>query len=183
MSALRVMAKNAPHLSANPLGGTHMSNRIFLLSLTLLIILGFSLGLFLASRPSFSGLVVLNAVGIALSIIGVLVFYETIAKNVTYKRIIVSYVAPLLLWALTVIPLGLTVSWFFISKSPHGNRIATFGFLFFAYSILPLSFLDVTVTFPRLKQLKSLNGRHRRFGLFLLLSGLVMQFISALGGL
>ena len=108
-----------------------MSNRIFCLFLTLLIILGLCLGLFLASRPSFSVPVVLNAVGIAFSIIAVFVLYETIAKNATYKRIIVSYVAPLLLWALTVIPLGVTVSWFFICKSPHGNRIAAFGFSFF----------------------------------------------------
>lgn len=122
-------------------------------------------------------------VGIAYSIIAVIVLYETVSESLTFKRICVSHVAPILLWASTVIPIGMCFSWVLIRNTPHGNQIAGLGFLFFSYSILPLLFLDATVAFPSFEKLKALDGRYRRFGLFLLLGGLVMQFIAALAGL
>jgi hypothetical protein len=158
-----------------------MSNRVFLVFIALLLSLGIYLGWVLAARPVFSILAVLNVVGIAYSTVAVVVLYESVAENATFKQIVVSHIAPVLLWAHTTIPLGVTLSWLLIRKSPHGSQIAGFGLSFFAYSILPLSVLDATVTFPRIAKLKSLDGRHRRFGLFLLLSGLGMQLISALG--
>lgn len=157
-----------------------MSNRVFVFFVLLLLALGVCLGHLLAALPSFSIPAALNVVGIAYSIIAVIVLYETMSGNLTFRRIVVSHVAPILLWAHTVIPLGVWLSWIWIRNTPHGNQIAEFGFSFFAYSILPLSFLDATVAFPSSDRLKALDGRYRRFGLFLLLSGLAMQFIAAL---
>lgn len=160
-----------------------MSDRIFPYFIALLLFLGIYFGWFLANRPSFSIQAVLNVVGIVYSMIAVVVLYETVAQNQAFKKIIVSHVAPGLLWAHTVVPLGVTCSWLLIRKFPHGDQIAAFGFTFFAYSVLPLAFLDAAVTFPRILMLMSFDGRHRRFGLFLLLSGLGMQLIAALGTL
>lgn len=160
-----------------------MSNRIFPLFIALLLLLGIDIGWSLASRPSFSIPVVLNVVGIAYSILAVIVLYEAVAKDETLKRVIVSYIAPLLLWAQTVVPLGVTASWFLIQDQHHGSEISAFGFSFFVYSMLPLLFLDATVTFPRIVKLMPLDGRYQRFGLFLLLSGLGMQLIASLAEL
>ncbi|MDE1892373.1 MAG: hypothetical protein KGI13_07750 [Betaproteobacteria bacterium] len=157
-----------------------MSNRVFLIFILVLFLLGFFLGWFLASRPSFSIPPLLNVTGIIYNILAVVLLYEAVAEDEKNKRTIVNYVAPFLLWAQTVIPLGITISWFWIKNLPHGNEVSTFGFAFFAYFILPLSFVDATVTFPRFEKFKSLHGRYRRFGLFLLLSGLGMQLIAGL---
>lgn len=151
--------------------------------IALLLVLGIYLGWFLANRPSFSVPVLLNVAGIGYSILAVIVLYEAVAQNEKLKRVIISYVAPFLLWAQTVVPLGVTASWFLIRNLPHGNEVSAFGFSFFTYSILPLLFVDATVTFPRIEKLRSLDGRHRRYGLFLLLSGLGMQLVAALAGL
>ncbi|MGQ0556786.1 MAG: hypothetical protein ACT4PN_12670 [Nitrospiraceae bacterium] len=160
-----------------------MSNRVFPFFIVLLVLLGIYIGWLLAIRPSFSVPAVLNVVGIGYSILAVIVLYETIAENEKFKRVIVSFVAPILLWAQTVVPLGVTASWFLTWKLHHGNEISAFGFSFFIYSILPLLFLDATVTFPRFAKLTPIDGRHRRFGLFLLLSGLGMQLIAGVIGL
>ncbi len=160
-----------------------MSNRIFLLFIGLLLLLGIYLGWFLANLPSFSVPAILNVVGIGYSILAVVVLYETVTVDEKLKKVTVTYIAPVLLWAQMVVPLGVTASWLLIRKLHHGNEISAFGFLFFAYSMLPLLFLDATVVFPRIAKLKSLDGRHRRFGLFLLLSGLGMQLIAGLSKL
>lgn len=157
-----------------------MSNRVFLGFIALLLLLGIYLGWLLANRPSFSIPALLNVAGIGYSIFAIIVLYETVAQDENLKAVIVSYVAPFLLWAQTVVPLGVTASWFLIRNLHHGNEVAAFGFSLFAYSILPLSFVDATVTFPRIARFKPLDGRYRRFGLFLLLSGLVMQLIAGL---
>lgn len=161
-------------------GWAQMSNRVFPIFIALLFWLGIYSGWILASRPSFSIPAVLNVVGIVYSMIAVIVLYETIAQSQAFKKIIVSHLAPVLLWANTIIPLGVASSWFLIRKLPHGNQVGVFGFSFFVYSILPLAFMEATVTFPRIAKLMSLDGRHRRFGFFLLLSGLFMQLVAAL---
>ncbi len=165
------------------LGYNQMSNRAFSVFIVFLLLLGIYLGWFLANRPSFSIPPLLNVAGIAYSILAVIVLYEAVAEDEKLKRVIVSHVAPFLLWAQTVVPLGVTASWFLIRNLQHGNEISAFGFSFFAYSILPLSFVDATVTFPRIAELKPLDGCYRRFGLFLLLSGLGMQLVAGLAGL
>jgi hypothetical protein len=160
-----------------------MSNRVFPVFIALLLLLGIYLGWFLATRPSFSVPALLNVAGIGYSILAFIVLYEAVAQDEKLKKVIVSYVAPFLLWAQTVVPLGVTASWFLTRNLNHGNEISAFGISFFAYSILPLSFVDATVTFPRIEKLIPLYGRYQRFGLFLLLSGLGMQLIAGLAGL
>lgn len=157
-----------------------MSNRFFPYFIALLLLVGVYLGWLLASRPLFSIPAILNVTGIVYSMVAVVVLYETVAQSDMFKKVIVSHIAPFFLWAQSVIPLGVTGSWILIRKLPHGDQISAFGFSFFLYSVLPLVFLDATVTFPRVSKLTSLEGRHRRFGLFLLLSGLGMQLIAAI---
>lgn len=160
-----------------------MSNRAFALFIALLLLVGIYLGWFLANLPSFSIPALLNVAGIGYSILAVIVLYEAVAEDEKLKRNVVSYIAPFLLWTQTVVPLGVTASWLLIRNLHHGNEVSAFGFSFFAYSILPLSFVDATVTFPRIEKLIQLDGRYRRFGLFLLLSGLGMQLVAGLAGL
>jgi hypothetical protein len=74
-----------------------MSNRVFLVFIALLLSLGIYLGWVLAARPVFSIPAVLNVVGIAYSAVAVVVLYESVAENATFKQIVVSHIAPALL--------------------------------------------------------------------------------------
>jgi hypothetical protein len=157
-----------------------MNNRPFFALLGASVVLGLFLGRFLAFRADISISGLMNVIGIIYSLMAVVILYETISANVTYRDFTVNYLAPCILWAHSVIPLGVALSWFFSNGSPSGSKIASFGFSFFVYSILPLGFLDAAVVFPRIREWKPVEVRYRLFGLYLLLSGLVMQLIAAL---
>ncbi|MGZ5011911.1 MAG: hypothetical protein ACXV74_13225 [Methylobacter sp.] len=159
-----------------------MNTKVFLVFVTLLLALGIYFGYVLSNRPTFSIPGILNLIGIVYSITAVIVLYETIAQNTELKKMAIGFFAPVILWAQTVVPLGVALSWFFTRDSSHGSAVASFGFSFFSYSLLPLGFLDAAVVFPRIDTLMPIDGRHRRLGLFLL-SGLVMQFLAALKSL
>jgi hypothetical protein len=164
----------------NPGDGLQMmNNKQFSIYIVALLILGIFLGYVLSQRPSFSASGILNVVGISYSITAVLVLYESVTKNSLFRTLTVNILSPLILWLHTVVPLGVALSWILTRGTLHGGVVSRFGLSFFAYSILPLSFLDSTVVFPRINGLREIDGRYRRFGLFLLLSGLGMQLIAA----
>jgi hypothetical protein len=157
-----------------------MSNKVFIIFIAALLGIGIWLGHLLANRPTFSVNKLLNVVGILYSMTAVIVLYETVAHNHTLRSLSVDYLAPVILWSHSVVPLGIALSWFLTFGAPHGGAVSSFGFSFFFYSLLPLSLLDSTVVFPRVNKWKPIDGRHRRFGLFLLFSGLGIQFVAAI---
>ena len=156
-----------------------MNNKVFLIFILVLIGIGLAIGHWLAMRVSMSVPSVLNVIGILYSITAVIVLYEAFAEDSRFRALTVKFLAPIVLWAHTVIPLGMALSWVITRGTPHGDAVATFGFSLFSYSILPLTFLDSKVVFPRVQSLKSIDGRYKRFGFFLLLSGQIFQLVSA----
>lgn len=87
---------------------------------------------------------------------------------------------------LSVFPLGVSLGGFLVvllHSSSWAAHVSRFAFTFWAYSLLPLSVLDTTVTFPRFAALKALESRWRWFGLYLVLNGVGLQLIAAVLGL
>jgi hypothetical protein len=156
-----------------------MSNRLFILFVLILLGIGLWLGRTLSFRSSLSIPSILNVIGIVYSITAVVVLYEAISANISRRSFIVNYFAPFILWAHTLVPLGVAIAWVIPGGGPSRNIISSFGLSFFVYSILPLGFLDTAVTFPRIKEWQPVDIRFKRFGLFLLVSGLSMQLIAA----
>jgi hypothetical protein len=155
-----------------------MSDRIFVVLLVALVGAGIMLGCVLASRPHLSIPQLINIAGLLYTLLAVVVLYQTVAESPTFRNLAVDFVAPLLLWAHTCVPIGMLASWPLTRGTPSGSAVASFGLWFFLYSLLPLGFLDAAVSFPRVSTWKPVGVRYRRFGLFLLVSGVVMQLIA-----
>jgi hypothetical protein len=141
--------------------------------------LGVGAGYWLAHRPTFKASDVLNLVGIVYNLTGVIVLYQTFAEEDRYRRFAVAFVAPFVLWTHSLVPLGVSSSWLITRGTPHRIEVSRFGLLFFLYSLLPMSILDAAVTFPRIGRSQPIDLRYRRFGLFLLATGLGIQLIGA----
>jgi hypothetical protein len=156
-----------------------MSNKIFIIFALFLFGIGLWLGWKLSFRSSLSIPNILNIIGLIYSIIAVVVLYEAISANATRRGFVVNYLAPLILWAHILVPLGVAISWVLPGNGPSRTMVSTFGLSFFTYSILALNIFDAAVVFPRIKEWQPIDIRFKRFGLFLLLSGLSMQLIAA----
>jgi hypothetical protein len=78
-----------------------------------------------------------------------------------------------------VVPLGAAAGAWLAAEATSGAKAASFFVALFVYSMLPLAVLDATVFYPRLPSLQGYAQRVRRFGLFLLVSGVVVQLVAA----
>jgi hypothetical protein len=172
-----------------------MSNRIFGIFFSVVLLLGLAAGYWLAALPGLRTNQLLNLVGLSYSFLGVVVLSELLAVSATWKNVCVKFLAPAVLWVHTLVPLGACVGAQLqevrtLSRASgvvgaiQSMRIsprADFFFLFFVYSLLPLSVLNEFIVFPRLPFAKTdVDSRWRLFGLFLLLSGMAFQIIAAL---
>lgn len=163
-----------------------MSNRTFVIFVSLVVVLGATTGYRLSSFPRLEVYKLVNIAGLLYDLLGVLVLSELVASSLKWKRIFVDTVAPAVLWLHMVFPLGALLGAFLagvLAHSPSWGTVAKFGVGFWSYSIIPLSLLEMTVAFPPFTALKGLESRWRRFGLYLLLSGVGLQLIAAVLGL
>jgi len=156
-----------------------MSNRIFLVFISGVLVFGIVVGYELSKFPSIETHKLINVVGLLYTLLGVIVLSELVAVSPSWKRIAVRWIAPAVLWVHTAVPLGVFFGGF-VARSASGARVSTFGITFFAYSLIPLSVLNETVVFPQFAALRELESRWRWFALLLLLTGVVLQLIAAL---
>jgi hypothetical protein len=160
-----------------------MNNRLFVLFIAIVFLLGVFVGYQLSFRRQVDTSKMLNVVGLLYNLLGVLVLSEIVTSSSKLKEISVNLVAPGVLWLHTAIPLGAFFGAMFASGSPSGASISRFAIGFWVYSLIPLSLLEATIVFPRFKALRGLESRWRYFGLFLFLSGIALQLIAAVDGL
>lgn len=156
-----------------------MSNKVFPYFVIVILLVGVGLGRFLSFKPSFSISSMINVIGIFYSIIAVILLYEAISESAKYRNLAVNLFAPLMLWVHTLVPLGLAASWVISKGGPSRNVIASFGISLFSYSVLPMGLFDIVVSNPSIKSWQPVDIRFKRFSFFLLVSGLVLQLISA----
>lgn len=160
-----------------------MSNRIFHVSISVVLVFGITVGYELSKFPRLETGKLINVVGLVYALLGVVALSELAALSSRWKRIAVQWVAPAVLWVHTVFPLGIFWGGFaaeLFLRSASGAKLSKFAVTFFAYSLVPLSVLNETVVFPQFAALRGLESRWRWFALFLLLTGVALQLIAAL---
>lgn len=145
-----------------------------------LFFIGVSTGYMLAGHQKLVQYKLLNVIGIFYGLFGIVVLSEFVIRNDALKHFVVHWVAGLLLWAHSIIPLGAIVGAGFAQTLPSSALIAKFFASFFAYSLLVLAFLDFSVFNPKVKAFQTLATRTQVFGLILLISGGVVQLTAAL---
>lgn len=166
---------------------SRVSNRRFAVFVVVIVGLGMAAGYRLSSLPKVESYKVLNVVGLSYDFLAVVVLSKIAAPSEKWKRISVETIARVVLWFHTTFPLGASFGGFLaavlLHGSPSGAAVSSFAFSFFLYSLIPLSVLNETVTFPRFAALKSLESRWRWFGLYLLANGVGLQLIAGVLGL
>lgn len=156
------------------------SNLVFYCFVAGLSVIGCFLGYTLAGYQKLVPYKLLNIIGILYGLLGIVVLAEFVTKSDALKSFMVHWVAGLLLWAHSIIPLGALVGAGIAHALPSATVVAKFFASFFAYSLLILGFLDFAVFNPKFKPFTVLATRTQVFGLILLLSGMVVQLIAAL---
>jgi len=145
-----------------------------------LLLAGTFLGYVLAGYEKLVPYKLLNIIGIVYGLLGIVVLAEFVTKSEVMKAFMVHWVAGILLWAHTIIPLGILVGTGVGHSLPSAGITAKFFVSFFVYSLLVLGFLESAVLNPKFKKFQVLATRTQVFGLILLLSGIVAQLIAAL---
>jgi hypothetical protein len=166
---------------------SRVSNRRFAVFIVVIFGLGVAAGYRLSILPKLESYKLLNVVGLSYDFLAVLVLSEIAASTEKWKKISVETIARVVLWFHTTFPLGASLGGFLAGLLLHGSSsgaaVSSFAFSFFLYSLIPLSVLNETVTFPRFAALKSLESRWRWFGLYLLANGVGLQLIAGVLGL
>ncbi len=159
-----------------------MSNRTFFFFVALCIGLGVVAGYELSTLPKLEPNKVLNLAGQSYTFLAVLVLSELITSSQNWRKVCVDFVAPFVMWFSSLIPLGAILGGFVgqLLKVSSGKAVSAFAFSFWLYSLIPVSILNETVTFPVIPALKALDSRWRWFGLYLLANGVGFQLAVAM---
>ncbi len=126
----------------------------------------------------------LNIVGIMYGLVGVIVLSEFVAQNEKWRRFVVEKLSGVLIWAHGAIPLGAattSIVLFLIARDqfPSSPIVGT-SFLGFAfYALIPTFFVEDYVFVPKSARFADPLIRTRVFGVFLVVTGMVVQLISA----
>lgn len=157
-----------------------MNNKSFFIFIVIILLLGVFLGHQLSLRQQLDTSKLLNIVGLIYNLLAVIVLSEIVISSSRLKEISLNLVSPVVLWLHMALPLGAFFGAIFARGSPSGISISRFAIAFWAYSLIPLTFLDATVVFPRYNALKNFESRWQCFGFFLFSSGITLQIIAAI---
>jgi NADH:ubiquinone oxidoreductase subunit 6 (subunit J) len=162
-----------------------MKNRTFSILFFLFCALGGGIAYFLGSLKHLETFKILNIVGMIYGLIGVVVLSEFVAQNEKWRRFMVEKISGLLIWAHGTIPLGAaltSLALYLVSRDEFpSSEIVGKSFMGFAlYAVLPTFFVEDYVFSPKTERHKDPILRTRIFGLFLVISGMLVQLIAAI---
>lgn len=159
----------------------NLTNRRFLAFAAFMVLVGIWLGFSLSQLPKIATYKLLNIAGIVYGLLGVVVFAEFVMTNDSLKRIMVTYVAGIVLWASTLVPLGmfLGAGIAYTVGLPSAASTASWSIFFVFWSVPPLWVVDAIVLSPTQMIKIDVHGRHQILGLMLLLGGGALQLVAA----
>jgi len=152
---------------------------LFIVFLAALFALGLHIGREVASLPRLESFKLLNILGLTLDLLGLLILSEYVVTSERLKAFVVGWVAGLVLWSLTVLPIGAWLGAATFTQGASSAKASEFFLNLFAYVMLPLAVLDAAVANPIQPMSRDRTARVRRFGLLLLLAGTVVQLLAA----
>lgn len=157
----------------------HRAKIAFFAGLASLFILGYALGSALAFHPKLEPFKLLNIVGLTYDLLGLFTLSEAVLQSPRWSRLFVTWIAGLLIWGQSVVPLGAVVGAWLAEPAPSSPTATSFFIAFFINSMLPLALLDGLVFNPHPLITKDIESRIRRMGFGLLVMGVVVQLVAA----
>jgi len=154
-------------------------------ALCLTAAVGAIIGYRLSGLPNLQPYRLLNVIGLLYSLLGVFVLSEAFVSSPSWKTICVERIAPILLWAHITVPVGAVVggalAWL-LGRGPSAHVVLPVAVANSGYVMIVGSILENVVVRPGLFK-HDVESRWRRFGLFLLATGLMLQTVSAISEL
>ena len=157
----------------------HSAKIVFFAGLASLFILGCTLGSSLALHPRLEAFKLLNIVGLIYDLLGLFTLSETVIRSPWWSRFFVTWIAGLLIWGQSVVPLGAVLGAWLAEPAPSSLTATSFFIVFWICSILPLVLLEGFVFNPHPLVTMDIESRTRRMGFGLLVTGVVVQLIAA----
>ena len=139
----------------------------------------------LGSLPKLELFKVLNIVGIIYGLVGVVVLSEFVIQNEIWRRFVIEKLSGLLIWAHGAIPFGAAITsviLFLVARDqfPSSSIVGPSFMAFALYAALPTFFVEDYVFVPKSPRFRDPVLRTRVFGLFLVITGMVVQLIAAI---
>jgi hypothetical protein len=154
-------------------------NYAFFALLAMLFALGGYIGVALSRHPKLEWFKLLNIVGLACDLLGIIVLSEIAIRSAKISQFFVDWVAGFVLWGQTVIPLGAAVGAWLLGRGPSTSIVTQFFVSFFVYSLTFLAVLEGFVFDSGARRQFGVAQRSRAFGLWLLFVGTVVQLVAA----
>jgi hypothetical protein len=165
-------------------------NKLFFVFFVSLLVAGAWIGHWLSSFANVDSVKLLTVLGISYQLLGIVVLSETISTNASLKKFIVNWLSGILIWACTVVHLGVGVTAFALflaelsmlvesGSYPSARIVASAAISFMFYSFLPAIVVHDFVFVPVREKHTNLDFRSRFFGAFLIFTGTGVQLIAA----
>ncbi len=151
----------------------------FFAVLAVLFAAGGYVGVALSSHPKLEWFKLLNIVGLACDLLGIIVLSEIAIQSEKISQFFVDWVAGFILWGQTVLPLGAAIGAWLLGNGPSSSLVAQFFVSFFVYSLVLLAVLEACVFGPGARMQFRVVQRSRAFGLWLLIVGTFVQLVAA----
>jgi len=126
----------------------------------------------------------LNIVGMIYGLLGALVLSEFVIENERWRSFVVEKLTDVLIRVHGFVPLGATFTSFVLFAVDHSHFPSSLqlgapfmGFLL--YSLLPIFFVEDYVFLPKPPRTSDHIVRVRIFGIFLIVTGIIVQIIAA----
>lgn len=157
------------------------------------IVLGIFFGVRLSAVEGLETFKVLNVIGLFYDILGLIILSEVLSESERYQKFVADIFSGMLMLAHMGIPAGMLFSgiwltyfdgrllWLADFKGYPSSEITMgIGGGIMIWMIIPLFLIEDVVFRAKVKKFQTPHSRSRFLGGFLLLSGLLVQFIAAL---
>jgi len=160
-----------------------MNNFWFSILIFGLISLGTLFGFALSAVNDLEIFKVLNVIGLFYDIVGLIILSEVLSQSEKFQKFIADIFSGLFMWAHMAVPIGIFLSGFilnYISEYPSAKITSGIGVGILFWMFIPSLVVEDIVFKAKTKRFQTPKERSRFLGGFLLLSGLLIQFIAAI---
>jgi len=157
------------------------SNTIFNILTFVFAVVGLFIGFYLSALETYETFKLLNIIGILFDLLGLLTVSYFLLASEKVRYFLANWLTACVGDAILFIPIGIflisTVLIFF--NFPSAGKTASLGISFFIYGIVPVILLEDFALIPKWSKFSNDIKRLKFLGGFLLIGGLLLQFIAA----
>jgi|TARA_B110000503_G_C7126679_1_gene404932 hypothetical protein len=160
-----------------------MSNKLFSVVFLTFILVGAFFGYYLSKLEDLETIKVLNVIGLFYDILGIIILSEVLISNEKFQKFVSNIFSGLFMWAHMGMPMGILICSLvlqFVGGFPSTSITAGIGGGFLLWMVIPSFVVENVVFLGKIKKYSTPKSRSRFLGGFLLVTGLLVQFVAAI---